>query len=68
MYTFKKEDHNESKKAKDINKNVVDDELNHKDCKNVLFNRSYMRHEMIRIQNKDYNIGSYRSYVSSYDD
>ena len=68
MYTFKKEDHNESKKAKDINKNVVDDELKHKDCKNVLFNRSYMRHEMIRIQNKDYNIGSYRSYVSSYDD
>ena len=27
MYTFKKEDHNESKKAKDINKDVVDDEL-----------------------------------------
>ena len=67
MYKFIKEDHNESKKA-DINKNVVDDELKYKDCKNVLFNRSYMRHEMIRIQNKDYNIGSYRSYVSSYDD
>ena len=66
MYTFIKEDHNEPKKA-DINKNVADDELKYKDCKNVSFNRSYMRHEMIRIQSKDYNIGSYRSYVSSYD-
>ena len=67
MYKFIKEDHNESKKA-DINKNVVHDELKYKDCKNFLFNRSYMRHEVIRIQNKDYNIGSYRSYVSSCDD
>ena len=30
-------------------KNVVDDELKHKDYQNVLFNRSYMRHEMNRI-------------------
>ena len=37
------------KKQKKINKNVVDDELKYEDYKNVLFNRSYMRHEMNRI-------------------
>ena len=28
--------------------------------KNILFNKSYIRHEMNRIQSKDDNIGSYR--------
>ena len=58
------------KKQKD-NKNVVDHELKYKDYKNVLFNRSYMRHEMNRIQSKDHNIGSCRNNkisLSSYDD
>ena len=31
------------------------------DYKNVLFNRSYTRHEMDRIQSKDHDIGSYRT-------
>ena len=48
MHTFITEDNHESKKGKSINKNVVDDDLVH-DYKNVLFNRSYMRHEMNRI-------------------
>ena len=44
MYTFMTKDNHESKKAKNINKNVVDDELKHEDYKSVLFNRSYIRH------------------------
>ena len=36
------------------------DELKYKDYKNVLFNRSYMRHEINLIQSKDYNTWSYR--------
>ena len=48
----------ESKKAKGINKSVADDKLKYKGYKNVLFNRSYMRHEINRIQSKDHNIGS----------
>ena len=49
MYTFITEDNHESKKAKGINKYVVDDELKYEDCKNVMFNQSYMRQEMNRI-------------------
>ena len=46
--------------TKGINKDIVDDELRYEDYKNVLFNRSYMRHEMNRIQSKAHNIGSYK--------
>ena len=50
----------ESEKAKGINKNVVADELKYEDYNNVLFHKSYMRHEIIRIQSKYHKIGSYR--------
>ena len=49
------EDNHESKKLKAIKKNVVNDELKYEDYKNVLFNRSYTRHEMNRIQSKDHD-------------
>ena len=49
------EDNHESKKSKAIKKNVVNDELKYEDYKNVLFNRSYTRHEMNRIQSKDHD-------------
>ena len=53
MYTFIKKDNHKFKKAKGINKNVIDNELKHIDYKNFLFNnRSSMRHEMNRIQSK----------------
>ena len=54
-------DNYEPKKAEGINKNVVNDELNYEDYKYVLFNRSYMRQDMNRIQSKDQNIGPYRT-------
>ena len=49
MHTFITEDNHEYKNANGINKNVVDDALKCEDYKNVLFNKSYMRHEMNRI-------------------
>ena len=71
IYTFTTEDNHESKKAKGINKNAVNDELKYVDYKNVLFNSSYTRHEMDRIKSKYYDIGSYRTNkisLSYYDD
>ena len=70
MYTFITEDNNESKKAKCIHKNIVEDEPKYEDYKNVLFNRWCMRHEMNRIQSKHQNIESNRInkiLLSSYD-
>ena len=69
MYTFIKEENHESEKAKEINKNAVDDELKYEDYKNVLFNRSYIRHKTNRIQRKDHNVKSYKInkiYLSTY--
>lgn len=40
---------------KSSNKNVVSDELEYEDYTNVLFNRSYMRYKMKRIQNKNHD-------------
>ena len=60
MYTFITEYNHEFKKAKGINEDVVVDELNYEDYKNILFNKSYTRHEMNRIQSKDHNVGLYR--------
>ena len=71
MYSFITEDSHETwiKKAKSINKHVFDNQLKHEDYKNLLFNRSYIRHEMNRIQSKYYDLGSYRInkiYLYSY--
>ena len=71
MYTFVTEDSHESKKARYINKKVVDDEQKYGKYKNVLFNLSYMGYKMNRIQSKDHNIGSNKINkfaLSSYDD
>ena len=60
LYTVITKDNRESKKEEGINKNVVDDELKYEDYKNYLLNKSYMRHEINRIQSKNHNTGSYR--------
>ena len=46
-------------KTKDINENVADDETKSEDYKNVLLKRSYMIHEISRIQKKDHIIRAY---------
>ena len=54
-----------------MNVNVADDKLKYEDYKNVLFNRSYMRHGMNRIPTKYHDIGTYRINkisLSCYDD
>ena len=56
-YTFITEDNHKTKKAKCINKNVINDELKYEDYKNAFFNRSFMRHKMNRIQSENHNIG-----------
>ena len=60
IYTYITDTNHECKKLKGIDKNVVDDEPNHEYYKNVLFNGTYMRHEINRTQIKDPNIGTYR--------
>ena len=49
VYTFIPEDNHKYQKAKGMHKKFADDELKYEDYKKVLFNRSYMRHEMNRI-------------------
>ena len=44
MYTFTTEDNRESKRAKSINKHVVNYELKYEEYKTALFNKSYIRH------------------------
>ena len=56
--TFITEENQKSEKTKAINKNAVDDELNSEDYKKFLSNRSYIIHEMNRIQSKNHNKGS----------
>lgn len=58
MCTFITEENQKSEKTKAINKNAVDDELNSEDYKKFLSNRSYIIHEMHRIQSKNHNKGS----------
>ena len=58
MCTFITEENQKSEKTKAINKNAVDDELNSEDYKKFLSNRSYIIHEMNRIQSKNHNKGS----------
>lgn len=58
MCTFITEENQKSEKTKAINKNAVDDELNSEDYKKFLSNRSYIIHEMKRIQSKNHNKGS----------
>ena len=58
MCTFITEENQKFEKTKAINKNAVDDELNSEDYKKFLSNRSYIIHEMNRIQSKNHNKGS----------
>ena len=60
IYAFITEENYESKKAKSINKNAVDDELKYKEYKIPFFNRPHISHEMNRIQSKDHNTGLFK--------
>ena len=70
MYIFITEYNKQSKKAKSINKNDVNEKLKYENYKTVLFNRWYTRNKINRIQSKDHTIGSCKinDFFSSYDD
>ena len=57
IYAFITKDKYESKKVKCINKNVLDNELKYENYKNALLGRSYMRHEINKIQSKYHRVG-----------
>ena len=57
MYSFLI-DNSEHKKARGVNRNVVETK-SHNDYKDVLLNNKCMRHSMNRIQNYRHRIGTY---------
>ena len=49
MYSFLLDDNSEHKKAKEVNKNVVE-KVSHSEYKDVFWNNKCLRHSMNRIQ------------------
>ena len=64
MYSFIVDDSGKYKKAKSVNKNVVE-KITHNDYKDVLFNPKCLRHSMNRIQSKDHRLGTYEIHEIS---
>ena len=52
------DEYSEHKKAKGVNKNIVE-RIRHSEYKDVLLNMESMMHSMIRIQSKNHRIGTY---------
>ena len=58
MYSLLVDDSSEDKKAKDVNKNVVD-KITHNEYKDVLFIPKCLRRSMNIIQSKNHRLGTY---------
>ena len=58
MYLHLADDNSEHKKAKGVNKNVLAT-ISHNEYKDVLLNKTCLRHSMNRIQSKDHRIETY---------
>ena len=58
MYSLFVDDNSKHKKAKDVNKNVVET-ISHNEYKDVLLNQKCLRHLMNGIQSKNHRIGTY---------
>ena len=58
VFSFLIADNSEHKKAKVVNKNIVET-ISHNEYKDVLLNKKCFRHSMNRIQSKDHKIGTY---------
>ena len=70
MYSYLVDDNSEHKKAKCINKSIVQT-ISPTEYKDVLMNRKYLRYSLNRIQSKDHRIGTYeinKISVSCFDD
>ena len=59
IYSFSTDDNSEHKKVKGVNKNVGK-RINHKENKDALLNKKWLRHLMNRIQIKNHRIGTYK--------
>ena len=59
MYSCTKDNEKGGKTAKGIKKNVIKNEIKHKDHKNTLFNSRQMHHRMKTIRSKNHELGSY---------
>ena len=58
MYSLFVDDNSKHKKAKDVNKNVVET-ISHNEYKHVLLNQKCLRYLMNGIQSKNHRIGTY---------
>ena len=59
MYSYIKDNNNGSKPAKRTKKNVIKQNLTHKDYKNTLFNKNQMQHTIKLIRSELHQILSY---------
>ena len=71
MYSYKKENGREEKKAKGMKKSVIEKDITHKDYLNILLNRAQMQHSMNTIRSNKHQLGSYKitkTSLSCFDD
>ena len=71
VYSYIKDDEQESHTAKGIKKNVIKQELQHDNYEDTLFNKKQMRHTMRQIKSERHQIGSYvvnKISLSCFDD
>ena len=71
MYSLMKDNEQGSRTAKGIKKNVIKQQLQHDNYKDVLFNKKQLRHEMRVIKSEKHRIGSYvvdKISLSCFDD
>ena len=71
MYSYIKDNEQGSRTAKGIKKNVIKQQLQHDNYKDVLFNKKQLRHEMRVIKSEKHQIGSYvvdKISLSCFDD
>ena len=71
MYSYIKDDEQESRTAKGIKKNVIKQKIQHKNYKDILFKQKQMRHMMRLIKSERHRIGSYtvnKISLSCFDD
>ena len=71
MYSYMKDNKQESRTAKGIKKNVIKQKIQHDNYKDTLFNKKQMRHTMRLIKSEKHLIGSYvldKTSLSCFDD
>ena len=59
MYSYIKNDKKGGKTAKGIKKNVIKNDIQHEDYKDVLLNNEQLHHKMKTIRSQKHHLGSY---------